>query len=186
MAKPIQRIVVARYKADINWLGKFPAWKPVIIQKQTKTDKGDMPNVGREPGAFCHAIIEYYSKILPTDIWAFVQDSPFEHCLDLELMLSKPTNGFQWLGDKLKETDGDGRHDHPNLPVAEYYQKWTGKEWKDGMWLKFAPGGQFMITGRQLLAHSRSYYEKLLADVSLDWNAWIAERLWESIFTEEL
>lgn len=184
MDKSLQKIVVARYKADISWLDKLPGWIPIVIQKQTEELEGDMPNVGREPGAFCQAIMNHYDDIRSTDVWAFVQDNPFDHCLDLELLLSQPCTSFRWLGGKtLKESDGNGGHDHPNLPVAEYYERWTGRKWFEDKRVLFAPGGQFMVTGLELLQHPKAFYWEMRDDVSIEWNAWVAERLWESIFT---
>jgi hypothetical protein len=183
MGRPLQRIVVARYKADIGWLSRFPGWTHTVIQKQTEELEGDMPNAGREPAAFLFAIAKYYDTILPDDIWVFVQDHPFDHCPDLEVLVRQSFTEFKWLGGhSLKLSDGEGKQDHPNLPVAEYYEKWTGKPWHEGKEVSFAPGGQFMVTGEVLLQHPREYYVELMDDVTPAYNAWCAERLWESIF----
>lgn len=186
MAEPVRRIVVARYKADITWLDRFPGWVHTVIQKQTEELEGDMPNAGREPASFLFAIAKYYDTIAPDDIWVFVQDHPFDHCPDLEVLVQKPFTDFAWLGgDKLKMSDGEGRQDHPNLPVAEYYEKWTGRPWAEGQQVSFAPGGQFMVKGDAILRRPKGYYIEVMDDVTPAYNAWCAERLWEPIFVTE-
>jgi hypothetical protein len=176
-------LVVARYKADITWLDKFSDWVPIVVQKQTEELDGDMPNVGREPAAFCHAIITRYSAIQPTDRWVFVQDHPFDHCLDLEVKLAKNYPYFTWLGgERLKRTDGTGKPDHPDLQIKEYYEKWTGQPWQMQQEATFAPGGQFVVTGEELLSYPKSFYKTLYDDVCINENAWVAERLWGKIF----
>ncbi len=182
----MNHIVVARYEADVTWLDKLPDWVPTVIQKQTEELEGDMPNVGREPAAFLYAIMQHYDNIKSNDVWAFVQDNPFDHCPDLLQLIYKPFNDFEWLGgDKLKQSDGDGKQDHPNLPVARLYTKWLGKEWADDKQVSFAPGGQFIVKGSALLQYPPEFYEQLYDDVCEDYQAWVAERLWESIFNEK-
>lgn len=186
MAQPVQRLVVARYKADVNWLDSIQDWQKIVVQKETEDLPGDMPNEGREPAAFLHAIIQNYAAVKRSDIWAFVQDNPFDHCIDFVQLLDKPFNDFAWLGGGLKHTDGEGREDHPNLPVAKYYKKWTELDWDDSKLVPFAPGGQFKVTGRMILMNPKSFYVKMYADVCIDYNAWVAERLWERVFTSPM
>ncbi len=185
MGKFVQKyLVVARYQADITWLDKVEGWTPIVVQKKTDELEGDMPNEGREPAAFLHAILRHYDRIQPTDVWAFVQDNPFDHCRDLLNILNEPVRAFSWLGgDYLKTSDGEGKQDHPELPVAELYSKWINKDWPEGNTVDFAPGGQFKTTGKQLLSWPKEHYQTMYDDVCIDYQAWAAERLWGEIFT---
>lgn len=183
--KSVQKyLVVGRYKADIGWLKDIPSdWQQIVVQKQTEYEPGDMPNVGREPAAFCHAILQHYAAIRPSDTWAFVQDHPFDHCPNFATLLNQPIRNFEWFASgELKTSDHTGNPYDLNLPVAELYEKWTGIEWQPGQHVDFAAGGQFMVTGKQLLRHSKKYYQVLYDDVCIDRNAWVAERLWAAIF----
>lgn len=189
MGRTIQkRLVVGRYKADIGWLKDIPAdWKQIVVQKQTEYEDGDMPNVGREPAAFCYAILLHYAFIKPSDVWAFTQDHPFDHCPNFMELLNRPITGFVWLtSGELKTTDHTGNPYDLNLPVAELYEQWTGGGWPAGHQVPFAAGGQFIVTGKQLLRHPKKYYQKLYDDVCIDRNAWVAERLWAVIFDDTI
>lgn len=181
MGRPIQKyLVVARYKEDISWVKDYPGWQVIVIQKATEDVEGDMPNVGREPTSFALAIKRYYHSIRPDDIWAFVQGRPFDHCPSLMEDLQRDFDRFRWLGSPTKKSDGDGKHDHPGLPVAEKYGQWLGKEFPGSV--DFAAGGQHMVKGEVIKSRPLSFYKELGDDLVLDYNPWVAERLWASIY----
>lgn len=181
MVETVSRyLVVARYKEDVSWIGNFAGWAPIIVQKETEDLRGDMPNAGREPSSFFFAIAKHFDSILPSDIWAFVQGNPFDHCMELARELKKPCSSFRWLGSPAKTTDGTGEPDHPNLPVAEKHREWLGREAPD--FIDFAPGGQHMVSGDNILRYPKEFYVELMDDFTTAYNAWVAERLWAEIY----
>ena len=185
MGEPVQkRIVIARYKEDINWIDKLPTgWLPVIIQKKNEELDGDMPNAGREPGSFLFAIAKHYNQIKPNDVWAFVQGNPFDHCANFmdKIELAEKNKGYTPLGGS-KACDDNGAPDHPNLPIKQYYKKWLHRTCpKD---FKFTPGGQFIVRGKDLLRYSRQWYVDVMDDVTPAWNCYIMERIWGEIYAD--
>ena len=181
MAKPVRKfLVVARYKEDVGWVGDMAGWEPIIIQKQTEDLEGHLPNKGREPSSFFYAIVERYDDIRPNDVWAFVQGKPFDHCPNLATDLSRADGTFRWLGNPAKVSDGEGKPDHPELPVSQKHEEWLGREFSGSV--QFAPGGQYVVSGEIIKKKSISFYKKLMEDFCQDYNAWVAERLWEEIY----
>lgn len=184
MAQFVQKhLVVARYKEDVTWVNQLKNWNAIVIQKQTEELVGDMPNAGREPSSFFFAVGRNYDSIQPDDIWAFVQGNPFDHCPELFTELERSTKGFRWLGSARKITDGTGKPEHPNLPVADKYKEWLERKWSEN--ITFCPGGQFVLLGRNLLHYPREWYLRLMDDFTTAYNAWVAERLWGKIYADE-
>lgn len=186
MAEPIQkRLVVARYKEDVGWLDQLSSdWTPIVIQKKTEELDGDMPNAGREPASFLFAVARAYSQIKANDVWAFVQGRPFDHCpnfMDQLEVLSRNCTGYVALGGHtLKQCDDNGAPDHPNLPLKELYEKWLERSCPK--LLDFAPGGQFMVRGKDLLRFPLQWYIEVMDDVTPAWNAYVLERIWSEVF----
>ena len=182
MDKPIQKyLVVARFREDTGWTDRLEGWNIITVQKEDNGMPGDMPNVGREPSSFCHAIAERYDSITPTDVWAFVQGRPFDHCPDVIERMNAYKSSFQWLGEPGKSTLSNGAPDHPGLPVAEKYKEWLDREFIGS--IDFAPGGQHIVEGQNILARPKDFYEFLKDDFAVGENAWVAERLWKEIYT---
>jgi hypothetical protein len=181
MAEPSKHIVIVRYVKDTSWTNQLKGWDVILIQKANDETEGDMPNAGREPAGFFFAILKHYDQIKPDDIWAFVQDSPFDHCPNFFDKLEQPVTGFTPLGGTTpKVSDGNGGQDHPNLPVAEKHQEWLGRPFPDS--IEFHAGGQFMVTGKDLLRYPKQWYMEVMDDFTTAWNAWCAERLWSAIY----
>jgi hypothetical protein len=182
MGRPVSKtIVIARYKEDVSWTKDLIGWRVIIVQKQADTETGDIPNAGREPASFCFAIAKYYDEIKPSQTWAFVQGNPFDHCPGFRDKLEQPITGYTPLGgEHMKTTDGTGNPDHPNLPIKEKFKEWFGLEFEGT--LEYAPGGQFMVKGKDILRHPKDSYIYLMDDVTTAWNAWVAERVWSVVF----
>jgi hypothetical protein len=173
----VNTLVVGRYQRDTNWTtGLPPGWDTAIVTKDE-----DVPNEGREPASFLWWIHRHYPRIRRSWLYAFVQDDALNHDPELFHHLAQPATGFRWLGDPSYTSDGDGMPHHGGLPVARLHRRWTGRDFPGHV--HFAAGGQFMLPGRLLLAHRRSFYEDLRQDVCVGEQAWVLERLWEQIFT---
>jgi hypothetical protein len=177
----MKRLIVARYKEGLEWLDDVSKeFHITVIQKQTEELEGDMPNAGREPASYFFAIVKFYDTIKPDDVWAFVQGNPHDHCMDVPVIINRPIEGFTWLGNPWRYSDHDGNPTHPNLPVAEKYEEWLGREFPGRV--DFAPGCQFMVLGSDLLKYPKEWYIRVMDDFTPAYNAWVAERIWSEIF----
>ena len=149
--------------------------------------KGDgpgpwLPNIGREPHSFLTYIVNYYEDIADDSMYAFVQGNPFDHCPTiLSVLEGTPSGQFMHLGKgDLFMSEGDGRPHHGGLPVKELYEKWLRKTWPGQV--GFTPGGQFMLSGKQIKQRPKSFYEMLLSEVAEGQNCYVLERLWFDVF----
>lgn len=201
----MKRLIIARYKEDITWLDKInDSWLPMVVQKGTEEQEGDIPNRGREPTSFLYAILKHYDNIEPNDVLAFVQGDPFPHTTNFIDNLNglNSVEGFSpiaggppvvvtWKATGHKEvfkepfiSDGQGNPHHPGVPVGEWYTKWMGKEFPNGG-VAFYPGGQFIVPGSLVTAKPRSFWQQIYDDTMAENDAtpYVLERLWFSLFT---
>lgn len=162
------KLIVARYEENVSWVGDFPAWEPLIVQKEV-----DLPNFGREPASFFWAMEKLYGT---NETLAFVQGDPYPHC-DMNLRV---VDQFTWLGNPIYISDVDGNPHHGGLPVRERLKEWCDQEWTEPV--RFAAGGQFLLPGHRLRKWPREKYGQMLEAMSVDSNPWCMERLWGHFF----
>lgn len=174
----LKYLIVARWNEDRNWLDHIPdGWQLVLVQKDV-----DVPNVGREASSYFYAIDLLYRKIQPEDTLAFMQGMPFDHCPEA-LRVLRDVDEFTYLNDILKRCDGTGKPDHPYLEIKELYEKWVRKDFPGSV--KFSPGAQFMVSGKDILKRPRKKYKKMYEEMCLDkYRPYVMERLWMSYFKE--
>lgn len=161
----MKTLVVARDQEDTRWYAQIPpAWALMEVPKD----------------GFLAAILQLYDRLEEDDLVAFVQGDPFSFCqdIDLFLLLDRPTDGFRALGDYTFVSGGDGSPNHPGLAVADEYERLFGR-WPGVV--RFAPGGQFVATGRDIRARPLDFYQSLLASNS---DPLVLERLWPTIFEQ--
>jgi hypothetical protein len=171
----MKRLAVARYNEDVRWIDQVHGWTVTVVQKGE-----DMPNEGREPSSFFYAIHKFYPTIKDTDIYAFVQGKPFDHCPDVvDTLNTAEVTGYTPLGNNNRVSDGKGYQDHAGLPVADKCREWLGIE-RDRF--EFVAGGQFIITGKDIKKYPRKWYKTLMKDFCVEQNAWVAERMWGSFY----
>ena len=174
----MKTLVVARFEEDVSWYKRVPPdWKVMEVQKGREIE-----NYGREVSSFLWAILRLYPSLEPTDLVAFVQGDPFDHCPDIDpfLLLDRSTDGFRALGDYTYVSNGDGFPHHQGIPVAECYEEWLGEEFPGS--IRFAPGGQFVVNGADIKKHKPEFYERLLKEMDDDLKPWCMERIWPALF----
>lgn len=172
-----RHLVVARWQEDTDWTEFLPGWRLHVVQKDR-----DLPNRGREPSSFAWAILRDYDAIDPDDEYAFVQGNPFDHCPDLLARLEETITGYTGLGSWEPLTHADGSPHHPGLKVAHHYEAWLDRPFPGP--LNFTAGGQFAVTGRELMARPRDFWQRFYDDLmGADESVpYVAERLWAQIF----
>ena len=171
-------LVVARYRENIAWLDNLPpGWLPEVVEKDV-----DLPNRGREPSSYLHAMIELYPIAAPSDTFGFVQGNPFDHCPDLMVRLTQPVEWFDPLGTHPYQSDAHGGPHHAGVPVGDCHARWLGEPM--GGEVEFWAGGQFLLTGAALLSRPVGWYRAMYDDLMSrdDLSPWAAERLWPAIF----
>lgn len=142
-----------------------------------------VPNKGREASSYFWWIKQNYSKIQPGDLIAFVQGNPAAHCDQLPDFLAHGTDWFLELGGWRVICDRQGRPHHGDLPIAQSCKDWLGFECPE--WIVFVAGGQFMVTGSNILSRPKSFYEEMFGAANAGDGPWVLERLWALLFGKD-
>lgn len=168
----MNHLIVARWQEDVSWLDSVTGWEPFVVVKDV-----DLPNVGREAASYLWAFSRLWSRLEPGDRVGCVQADPFPHCEDLLGRLNgEQTDLFLPLGN-WHVSDGEGRPDHPDLPIRDRYEQWVGTVFPGRV--GFVAGAQFTVDASRVLARPASDHDRLAHEVSCDEKgAWIMERLW--------
>lgn len=199
----MKRLVVARYKENLDWLKFVPSDVQVFVYNKNPTlvdpvikeavkysnvaVKGlAMISPGHEAHTYLYHILStYHNKFQPT-VTYFVQGFPFDHTPTIIEDLNKKINGFDWLMTNWHYCDYNGCPHHCNLPIGNVAHDLFGETFTNE--LAFIPGAQFAVSTEMLLSHSYEYYETLAHKFETThaqvWH-WCAERLWRRIFTGE-
>jgi len=175
----MKTVVIAQYQEDISWINDIPnEWKTWVITKNK-----DIPNIGREPATFLWAINNIYKNINLKDEFIFVQGNPFDHYPNLMKIFDEEQTGYKGLSTFLATTDQNGGPYHYSLPVEEKLKKWLNIDWSFD--ITFASGGQFSVTGKEILKYPKSFYDMLYEESCEDpKNPYVLERLWPVIFKQ--
>jgi len=163
---PSYKLIVAKYKEDINWIQFFDRDNIIIYDKSDDpvSDSIPRPNIGRESETFLYYIIENYDKLCEFTI--FVQGDPFEHMnkivtpelfphfIDsfLQFGLVKTTPLFIY---KLYEI----LNAWPGMKTREYYEYFF--EGDLPLQVVFAPGCQYIVPRNVILGRPKKFYEML-------------------------
>ena len=179
-------LVVARYNEDVSWL-KDCGYSYTIYNKGDLIDLPciQRPNVGRESETYLRYILDNYHHL--SDIVAFLQGNPFDHCPNLLERLSQcPANKVELLGKDLFWSDGMGRPHHPGLLIDECLDKLIpGVHYET---YDFVAGAQYAVPRQFIQNKSREWWqhifdvhEELLTDQHRS-APWVFERLWPVIW----
>ena len=171
-----KHLIVAHYREDTSWISGLPeGWTREIM---TKNDT-DLPNAGREAGTYLAWIAKRYPEVRVDGSYAFVQGDPWAHGFAWDQLGA--VDRFTPLGLYRLRSAGDGRPDHPDLPVDAGWSMWVGRPLPEAY--PFTAGGQFIIPGRAILSKPHAYWDALRIWSWQDATApWVLERIWWGVF----
>jgi hypothetical protein len=195
---PSARVTIYDKGGDLGPLRRRFGTPPEIRQ---------LPNLGREAQTYLRHILDCYDSLAP--ITLFCQGHPFDHASDLHQVLrgvaagrstprmadgSEPIpGGFRWLGFIIDTDDARGRRLFVNWSKNEDRRELRADLFCEALfgapapeWLRFYPGGQFLVTAERVRARPREFYERALAlSESFPDAAHCFERTWDRIFGVE-
>ena len=187
------RIIVARYNEPVIWCKYFK--NIIVYNKGKKLDNGYngyneilLNNVGREQHTFFKHIYDNYDNL--DDYNIFLQGYPFDHYSNTMYKLKEIINDkeynkdFEILSDRNLNCNLSGCPHHPCIPVSETYEK-LFNERKENMEFIFGPGGQFMVSKKNILKHPKEFYLKIVKLLENDINpieGFVIERFHKVIF----
>lgn len=193
------KIVVAKYKENIDWLNSVRD-KCVVYDKSS-----DYPNVGREAETYLRYIIENYENL--PNIVVFTQANISDHLGKNDVSIlnilaeQAETYGcsvpaFQpadwpWGPDFNMHTDSNPLYKNPESyhdgKIITYYEYFKNNLRINGFPFPHLvyPNAIFAVKGELIKNHPKSFYESLIATVNhSNWNAeaYFLERAWYYIF----
>jgi len=198
-------MIVSRFNEDLEWLKDYKMDYYIVYNKGTPI-YGDahilnIPNVGGNI-IDIFSFVYYHYDNLP-DLMIFVQGYPFDHCkkevfdkliyntrfTPLEYYGMTPNNNWEQ-----RDNDGGFLEINNNWYVAasnstfnqgcrysgldEFMNKYF-ENYKREEWVRFAPGGQYIITKQQGLQYPLSFWKSMIEEMNsgkLPSESYIVER----------
>ena len=157
-------IVVARHGEDVGWTNQFE--NVIIYNKGLPLPEGVykeivLPNVGREGHTYYKHICDNYENL--ADLTVFLQGHPFDHSPNIVAKIKeiKPTTEFEFLSEKIFDTNLLGCRHHTGLPIGDVYTKLFERNPVDhDFW--FGAGAQFVVSRDRILRRPKSFYSKIV------------------------
>ena len=215
MKKPTAFFVVSAWKNDINWIEDYTDNYLIYDKSHTLKKIGKtirVPNVGYNIYDECHFIINNYENL--PEITAFLEGNPFDHCKKetfdkliyrkeftaIEDYSHIPESGWH------KKSDDGGYMERNNSWYIRSHKKTHGPEvgrylqsynqFLDIMfekpehprWIRFSPGGQYIVPRENILYYTINFYKKLISFVDyhrIPAEGHVIERVLYYIFTNK-
>ncbi len=201
--------VISQWNNDVSWIKDYTE-NYLIYDKSNTLEESDRvikcKNVGHNLHDIFHFIYNNY-ETLP-DMIAFVEGNPFDHCnrekFDkvIQNKFFTPLESYENSPDYhavIKCSDGGWQeinnswyiHSHPNrhLSMFQSYNEALDYVFKNPYYpqfVRFSPGGMYLVEKSRLLYYSKDWWKKLLDIVSKHENqpeAYIFERMLWTIFS---
>ena len=183
-------IVVARYNENIDWTKQFP--NVIIYNKGEKIEDCEyqvyLKNVGREGHTYYKYIYDNYYNL--SDYTIFVQGNPFDHSPNIISNINKYINNnklntdFEFLSEKILNSNLSGCNYHTGLPLIETYEKLFNEK-KENMEFQFGAGAQFIVSKKCIIRRPKDFYYKIVKMLEYDVNpieGFVIERFHKIIF----
>ncbi len=166
------KIVVARYKEDIQWTYQFPN---VIIYNKgpilNDLNAIHLENVGREGHTYYQYIIDHYDDL--DNFTVFLQGNPFDHSPNIIQNVwdyfyeRKTCSGFDFLSEYIYQTSIFRCPFWKKIPMRRVYERIFHKtkrpiiENKQGNFL-FGCGAQFIVSRERIRSKPREFYVNIV------------------------
>lgn len=202
--------VISRYKESFDWITKYT--DNYIIYNKGEPITGynnivNVENIGQNQRDICYFISTHYDNLPSTMV--FIQANPFDHCkkeifdvliknnkfTPLEYHGTTPANNYE-----NRDTDGGfmeinnswyiSAHNASNSQTCRYnsFDEFMNKYFENYsplIWIKFAPGSQYIIKKQQALQYPKFFWDCLMNELNTltPTEGHIIERSFYYIFT---
>ena len=160
-------LIVSRYNENVEWTKQLP--NVIIYNKGKKLEEGYneilLENVGCESHTYYKYICDTYDNL--EDYTIFLQGNPFDHSPNIINNLQKYLNNkelninFEFISEKIINSNLTGCHYHPGLPLTTVYEKLFNEK-KEDMNFEFGEGSQFIVSKKQILKRPKEFYLKIV------------------------
>lgn len=215
MNKPKAFFVVSQWNNDISWVEEYTD-DYVIYDKSNTLPEGEkivkLKNVGYNIYDICHFIVNHYDNL--PDVIAFLEGNPFDHCNRTKfdkIIFNEtftPIESYEHILDSAVNKKGlDGGYMEVNnswyIPAhinthgkevnkhLHTYNQFLRKVFKNPVypdWIRFSPGGEYIVPKENILFYSKKFYQKLMSYVDyhqIPSEGHIIERALYTIFTNQ-
>lgn len=175
--------VVSQYHNDVSWIKDYTD-QYVIYDKSFELDENDphvirVPNCGHNIFDIFDFIVKHYTNL--PDTIAFLEGNPFDHCPNPtfdKLIVNHqftPIEDYAHIPESYAhKKDGDGGYMEINtswylsLPEPYQHKYYTSfdeffnvifKDYEHLDWIRFAPGGQYIVPKENILKYDVTLYE---------------------------
>ena len=185
-------LVVSQWNNDVSWVSEYTN-DYIIYDKSNTLDEGDkilkVPNVGHNIHDIFHFIYNHYDNL--PELVAFLEGNPFDHCNREKLNILLKNTFFTSLESYENVPDSTsaikcsdtgwmeinnswyiGHIEHIHNTRKCKYRSYDDfmldifKNYVRPQWVRFAPGGQYLVEKTRLLFYSKQFWKKLLDLVS--------------------
>jgi hypothetical protein len=196
-SQPTVRLVVARYKEKLDWLGAIPPDYEIYISNSGDSSTLEIPssvksrvkvvhtpNVGREAGHWLRYIVDHYDSL--ADINVFLQGAPYVgHTPDILFRLERSdleVAPFKYLCTPATPTrflvDGTGFTPRALIAIAVARKYPVVALASGGVW-----GGQHQATREIIHNNPKEWYEIILSKAAIDKFANTLEPAWNVVYS---
>lgn len=207
--------VVSEYWNNISWIYDYTD-NYIIYDKSNSIQNDDkvikLEDVGYNIYDYCHFIVNNYDNL--PDLTAFLEGNPFDHCkkeIFDKLIRNNSFTPIEYYGEYpanvFEQRDENGGFMEVNNSwyiqahiksfgsrVNKFFSDYN--DFLDEMfdnpehprWIRFAPGGQYIVPKNNILYYSKDFYSKIMNFVDycdLPSEAHIIERALYYIFTNK-
>jgi hypothetical protein len=207
--------VVTSYKTDFSWIDNYTS-NYIIYDKSGELQETDrikhQVNVGYNIYDLCYFIIKHYDNL--PDVCVFIKSNVFKHCNEDKFNILIQNNNFTPIESyehlpvsevHVKGADGGFMEinnswyiqSHINSHGKEVnrflrtYNQFLRKVFNNPVypdWVRFAPGGNYIVPKENILFYSKEFYKRLMSYVDyhqIPSEAHIIERALYTIFTNQ-
>jgi hypothetical protein len=202
-------LVVSQWNNDVSWIPKYSDKYVIYDKSNTLPESANVlkvPNVGHNLFDIFHYIYNNYEDL--PEIVAFLEGHPFDHCNEEKLGRLLQNKFFTALESyetapeyhaHIKCSDGGFMeinnswyvmsHQNRHLSILQTYNEMLDYVFTNAtkpQWVRFAPGGMYLVERDRLLHYPKEWWYKLMMIVSIDSNqaeAYIFERMLWTIFS---
>lgn len=215
MHKPKAFFVVSQWNNDVSWVEEYTD-DYIIYDKSNTLLEGDkilkIQNVGYNIYDINHFIVNNYDNL--PELIAFLEGNPFDHCkketfdkliyneyftpiedyshVSISHAHHKSEDGgYMEINDSWYIPAHIGTYGIEINKYLQFYNQFLYKVFENPeylKWIRFSPGGQYIVPKENILFYSKKFYEKLMSYVDyhrIPSEAFIIERSLYYIFTNK-
>jgi hypothetical protein len=190
--KPKAFFVVSQWNNDVSWVDEYTDDYLIYDKSNTLSPRErvfKISNIGYNIHDIFHFIVNNYNDL--PDVIAFLEGNPFDHC-NVQKFNSliynekfTPIESYEHLIENNSHKKGeDGGYMEPNnswyinahnkthnikckYPSFDYFMNLIFKNYVRQEWLRFSPGGQYIVEKEKIIYYTLNFWKFLLSEITI-------------------